>query len=241
MRPYLSQLRTELVLSSRQGEQLLVSLGIPLLILVFFSVVDVLPLPTDDAVDFLAPGVLALAIMSTSLVSLGIGTGFERSYGVLKRLGAAPLGRGRWVAAKLTSVLVTQLVQWVAIIVVAMLLGWSPPASGWVTAVAAALLGTAAFGGLGLLMAGTLPGVATLAGANALYLVLLLTGGMVVPLDELPDAVAGVARVLPAAPLAELLTGSLIVGGEAGGWAWVSLGAWAVAAPVGAALLFRWE
>ena len=99
MKPFLSQVRTELALSSRQGEQLLVSIGIPLLILVFFSSVDVLPLPAgvDEPIDFLAPGVLALAIMSTSLVSLGIGTGFERSYGVLKRLGAAPLGRPRWV------------------------------------------------------------------------------------------------------------------------------------------------
>ena len=241
MRPYLSQVRTELALSSRQGEQLLVSLGIPLLVLVFFSVVDVLPLPTDEAVDFLAPGVLALAVMSTALVSLGIGTGFERSYGVLKRLGASPLGRGRWVSAKLTTVLVTEAVQWALIIGVAVLLGWTVPGSGWFPAVGAALLGTAAFGGLGLLMAGTLPGLATLAGANALYLVLLLTGGMIVPLEELPDAVAAVARALPAAPLAEVLTGSLIEGGSVGTWAWVTLGVWAVVAPVAAAVSFRWE
>lgn len=241
MRPYFSQVRAELALSSRQGEQLLVSLGIPLLVLVFFSVVDVLPLPTDEAVDFLAPGVLALAVMSTALVSLGIGTGFERSYGVLKRLGAAPLGRGRWVAAKLTTVLVTEVVQWALIIIVAALLGWSPSSSGWGTAVAGALLGTLAFGGLGLLMAGTLPGLATLAGANALYLVLLLTGGMIVPLEELPDVVATVARALPAAPLAEILTGSLIEGASVGTWAWITLGVWAVAAPVAAAALFRWE
>jgi ABC-2 type transport system permease protein len=242
MRPFLSQLRTELALSSRQGEQLLVSIGIPLLILVFFSTVDVLPLPAgvDEPIDFLAPGVLALAVMSTSLVSLGIGTGFERSYGVLKRLGAAPLGRGRWVAAKIATVAVIEVVQWALLIAVAVLLGWSPPASGWAAAIAGAVLGTAAFGGLGLLMAGTLPGLATLAGANALYLVLLLTGGMVIPLDELPAPVAAVAKALPAAPLAEILTGSLGAGSVAT-WAWVSLAAWAVAAPVAAALLFRWE
>lgn len=242
MRAFLSQLRTELALSSRQGEQLLVSIGIPLLILVFFSSVDVLPLPAgvDDPIDFLAPGVLALAIMSTSLVSLGIGTGFERSYGVLKRLGAAPLGRPRWVAAKITTVLVIEVVQWLLLIAVAVVLGWSPPASGWAAAVAGALLGTAAFGGLGLLMAGTLPGLATLAGANALYLVLLLTGGMVIPLGELPGSVATIAKALPAAPLAEVLTSSLS-GAPVAGWAWVSLGCWAVAAPVAAALSFRWE
>lgn len=243
MRPFLSQLRTELALTSRQGEQLLVSLGIPLMILVFFSSVEVLPLPDgiDEPVDFLAPGVLALAIMSTSLVSLGIGTGFERTYGVLKRLGASPLGRPRWVAAKISTVAVIEVVQWVLLIGTAVLLGWSPPGSGWAPALLGAVLGTAAFGGLGLLMAGTLPGLATLAGANALYLVLLLTGGMVIPLEELPGPLAAVSKALPAAPLAEVLTGSLIEGGSVAAWAWVSLGLWALAAPAAAAVLFRWE
>lgn len=241
MRAFLSQLRIELALSSRQGEQLLVSLGIPLLILVFFSSVDVLPSPTEEPIDFLAPGVLALAIISTSMVSLGIGTGFDRNYGVLKRLGAAPLGRPRWVAAKITTVLITEVAQWILLIGVAVLLGWNPPASGWLAALAAAVLGTAAFGGIGLLMAGTLPGLATLAGANALYLVLLLTGGMVIPLEELPGPLESAVKVLPAAPLAEILTGSLIEGGSVGTWAWISLGAWAIAAPLGAAALFRWE
>lgn len=241
MRPFLSQLRIELTLSSRQGEQLLVSLGIPLLVLVFFSSVDVLPVPTEDPVDFLAPGVLALAVMSTALVSLGIGTGFERSYGVLKRLGAAPLGRGRWVAAKITTVLLTVVIQWLVLTIVAVALGWSPPSSGWLVAIGGGLLGVAAFGGLGLLMAGTLPGLATLAGANALYLVLLLTGGMVVPLEELPGPLASLSKLLPAAPLAEVLTGSLVPDASVASWAWWSLLVWAVAAPLAAALLFRWE
>jgi ABC-2 type transport system permease protein len=241
VRAYLSQLRTELALSSRQGEQLLVSLGIPLLVLLFFSSVDVLPTGTDEPVDFLAPGVLALAVMSTAMVSLGIGTGFERTYGVLKRLGAAPLGRGRWVAAKISTVLAIEVVQWVLLIAVALVLGWAPDASGWGPALVGGLLGTAAFGGLGLLMAGTLPGLATLAGANALYLVLLLTGGMVIPLEELPGPVAAFAKVLPAAPLAEVLTGSLIEGRTVAGWAWASLVAWAVVAPLAAAAAFRWE
>lgn len=243
MKAYLSQLRTELTLASRQGEQLLVSLGIPLLILVFFSTVEVLPLPTgvDDAVDFLAPGVLALAIMSTAMVSMGIATGFERSYGVLKRLGASPLGRPRWIGAKVTTVVVIEVVQWVLLIAVAAALGWSPPVSGWAAALLGALLGTLAFGGLGLLMAGTLPGLATLAATNAVYLVLLLTGGMVIPLEELPAAAGTAAQILPAAPLAEVLTGSLGVGGAVEPWAWISLTAWAVLAPLAAAVTFRWE
>ena len=105
-----------------------------------------------------------------------------------------------------------------------MALGWSPPASGWAAAILGALLGTAAFGGLGLLMAGTLPGLATLAGANALYLVLLLTGGMVIPLDELPAPVATIAKALPAAPLAEVAHRLAGRRRRSPAWAWVSLG-----------------
>ncbi|MBS1838833.1 MAG: ABC transporter permease, partial [Actinobacteria bacterium] len=163
MSAFLSQLRTELTLSARQGEQILVSIGIPLLVLVFFSNVDILPSgPGDTPVDYLVPAVLALAVMSTALVSLGIGTGFERHYGVLKRLGASPLGRRRWVAAKMSMVLIIEVVQWTVLMGVGLLLGWSPPASGWVAAIVAGLLGTAAFGGLGLFLAGTLPGITTL-------------------------------------------------------------------------------
>lgn len=243
MSAFISQVRLELALTSRQVEQLLVSLGIPLLILVFFSSVQVLPLPAgvQQSVDYLAPGVLALAVMSTAMVSLGIATGFERSYGVLKRLGASPLGRPRWIAAKVSTVLVIEVVQWALLIAVAVALGWNPPASGWADAVLGGLLGTAAFGGVGLLMAGSLPGLATLAAANAVYLILLLTGGMVIPLEELPSAASTVAKALPAAPLAEVLTGSLVAGGSVEPWAWVSLTAWAVLAPVAAALTFHWE
>ena len=114
------------MLSARQGEQALVAIGIPLLILVFFSLVDVLPTGTDDPIDQLAPAVLALAIMSSAMVSLGIATGFERYYGVLKRLGATPLGRPRLLGAKLSAVLAVEVLQLVVLMVVARLLGWDP-------------------------------------------------------------------------------------------------------------------
>lgn len=241
MRALLGQLRAELTLSARQGEQLLVSLGIPLLVLVFFSTVDVLPTGVEDPVDYLAPAVLALAVMSTSMVSLGIGTGFERSYGVLKRLGASPLGRGRWVAAKVATVLVTEVVQWTVLVGAAVALGWDLPGKGWAAAILGGLLGTAAFAGIGLAMAGNLPGVVTLALANALYLVLLLTGGMVVPLEELPSWLADVAKLGPAAPLTEVITGSLTAGRSIDAWAWPVLALWAVVAPAVAVFSFRWE
>lgn len=240
MTALIAQYRTELRLSLRNGEQLLVNLFIPLGLLIFFSKVRVLNSDDTDPVDFLAPAVLGLAVMSSSLVSLGIGTGFERFYGVLKRLGATPLGRPRWVAAKFAATFTIELGQWAVLIPTGMLLGWSP-AGGWVGAVAGAVLGTAAFGGLALLMAGTLGGMTNLAACNGIYLALMVTGGMIVPFDELPGGLQAVAKIFPAAPLADIMIGSLQAGQQVHAASWIVLGAWALVTPVLAAWRFRWN
>jgi ABC-2 type transport system permease protein len=236
-----AQVRTELQLVSRNGEQLLLTLGIPVLLLVFFSVVDVLPTGTDDTVDFLAPGVLALAVMSTAMVSLGIGTGFERTYRVLKRLGATPLGRGRLIAAKILGVAVVELVQFAVLVPVAYALGWRPDGPNWPAAVAGVVLGTVAFAGIGLTLAGRLRGEINLGAQNGLYLVLLLLGGMVIPFAELPTGIRAVARLLPSGALADVLRDSLTGLGDRPGASWVVLAVWAVATPLLARRLFRFE
>jgi len=238
---FLTQLRTELQLVSRNGEQLLLTLGIPVLLLVFFSLVDVLPTGTKDPVDFLAPGVLALAVMSTSMVSLGIGTGFERTYHVLKRLGTTPLGRGPLIAAKIASVAVVELVQFAVLVPVAYLLGWSPATLNWPAAIGAVLLGTMAFAGVGLTFAGRLRGELNLAALNGLYLVLLLLGGMVIPFAKLPGAIRTVAHGLPSGALADVLRETLGGGGTHPGASWIVLAIWAVVTPALAAALFRWD
>ena len=240
MKALLAQTRSELTLSLRNGEQLLVNLMIPLGLLVFFSKVKVLNDNTSDPVQILAPAVLALAVMSSSLVSLGIGTGFERYYGVLKRLGATPLGRPRWVLAKFLSVLAIELGQWAVLIPTGLLLGWHP-GSGWAFAVIAAGLGTAAFGGLALLLAGTLPGMVNLAVCNGLYLALLVTGGMVVPLSKMPEAMQTIAKGLPAAALADIMIGSLNAAKHVHTGSWPVLAAWAVVTPALAAWRFHWD
>lgn len=246
MRALSAQTRTEVMLTARRGDAVLLAVGIPVGLLVFFSLVRALPLPAGvhRPVDFLTPGILALAVMSTAMVSLAIATGYERHYGVLKRLGATPLGRPRLLAAKVIGVLAIEVAQGVVLLAVAAALGWGggpSPATG----VAAALLGTVAFGGIGLLMAGSLRAEVTLAAANGLYLLLLLAGGMVIPLGSLPGPMAAGARALPAAALSRLLDGALGAGsasaGGSGVEAWVVLAAWAVAAPIAAAATFRWE
>ena len=241
MRRLRTQLRTELQLVARNGEQLLLTLGIPVLLIVFFSLVDVLPTGTEKSVDFLAPGVLALAVMSTSMVSLGIGTGFERSYHVLKRLGTTPLGRSRLLAAKIASVAVVELVQFAILVPVAYALGWSPATSNWPAAIGAVLLGTMAFAGIGLTFAGRLRGELNLAALNGLYLVLLLLGGMVIPFARLPGAIRAVAHALPSGALADVLRETLGGNGTRPGTSWLVLAIWALVAPLIAAALFRWD
>ena len=239
MKRVLAQTKVEVLLTLRRGESLLLTLGIPVVLLAFFSTVDILPTGTDEPIDFLAPGVLALAVMSTAMVGLGIATGFERQYSVLKRLGATPLGRPALLAAKTLAILCVEVVQVVVLVAVAVALGWEPSGSA-VTVVGAMLLATVAFAGLGLLMAGRLRGETVLAAANGLYLVLLLLGGMVIPVAELPGALRAVARALPAAALSDVLHAASTAA-SVPGRAWVVLAVWAVAAPVAAAATFRWE
>ena len=239
--PFRAQLRAELQILARNGEQLLLTLIIPVILLVFFGTTDVLPTGFDDHMDFLTPGIIALAIMSSSMVSLGIATGFERSYKVLKRLGVTPLGRPRWLATKIVTVLLMQIVKLITLIPVALLLDWQSDDAQWLLAVAAVAVGSVAFAGLGLFIAGRLRAEINLAAQNGLYLLLLLLGGMVIPFDELPAPVAAVAKVLPSGALADVLRDALVGQADRPGTSWIVLGIWAVLTPVIAAATFRWE
>lgn len=235
-----AQAGLELRLTLRRGESVLLTLIIPLALLLFFSSVDVLPEGSGRPIDFVVPGVLGLAVLSTSFTGLAIATGFERSYGALKRLGASPLPRGVLLAGKTLAVLGVEVVQVALLVAVGYALGWHPHGNPAVV-VLLLVVGTAAFSTLGLLMAGTLRAEATLAAANGVYLLLLLLGGIVFPLSQLPGAVSAVANALPAAALSDGLRS--VLSGAAGFPAadLLILVAWAVVAGVLAARTFRWE
>ncbi|MEU7408209.1 ABC transporter permease [Streptomyces sp. NPDC042638] len=231
-------LETKMLL--RNGEQLLLTVVIPTLLLVLFSSVDIVDTGKGEAVDFLAPGILALAVMSTAFTGQAIATGFERRYGVLKRLASSPLPRWGLMTAKTVSVLVTEVLQVVLLTVIAFALGWSPhgdPASVLLLLV----VGTAAFSGLGLLMAGTLKAEATLAAANLVFLLLLVGGGVIVPLEKFGPAGEHVLGLLPISALSGGLRDVLQHGA---GTPWGDLGilaVWAVAGLAAAGRFFRWE
>ncbi len=232
-----AQTRAELTLLLRNGEQVLLTLIIPLGLLLVLTTLDIIAVP-GRRVDFFVPGVLALSVMSTAFTGQAIGTGFERQYGVLKRLGATPLPRSVLLLAKTLAVLAVELLQLVAIGSLGFALGWSP--SGSVAGLALLLvLGTAAFSGLGLLLGGTLRGLTTLAAANLLWFVLLVLGGVVFPLSEF-GSFADVLRWLPTAALSDGLR-ALLVGGDLVVRDLLALVGWSVLSLTAAARLFRWE
>ena len=239
VRAVLAQSRVELRLTVRRGESLVVSIAIPVGILVFFTKVDVVQTSLPDPVQFLVPGVLALAVMSTAMVSLGIATGYERRYGVLKRLGSTPLSRAGLLTAKTVSVLALEIIQALILLGVGAALGWHA-AGGVATAVGLLLVGTVAFAGIGLFFAGTLRAEANLAVLNGLFLALLFLGGMAYPLDKLPGGLQAFARLLPAAALSDTVRQALSASTVSVG-ALVTLVAWAIGAPLIAARTFRWE
>ncbi|WP_030167581.1 ABC transporter permease [Spirillospora albida] len=230
------ELRTML----RNGEQLLLTLIIPVVLLVLFATTSLLDLGPGRRVDFLAPGILALAVLSTAFTGQAIGTGFERRYGVLKRLGATPLPRGGLIAAKTLAVLAVEAVQAAVICGVALALGWRPHGDPF-SVLVLLLLGTAAFSGFGLLMAGTLRAEATLGAANLVYILLLAAGGVVFPLDDFPAPVRDALELLPISALAEGLRDVLRDGAALPGVPLLVLAVWAVVGLVLAARFFRWE
>ena len=236
-----AQASMEARLLVRNGEQLLLALVIPLIALVG-GVMGLEALGLDlgrSPVDMLTPGVLALAVMSTSFTSLAIATGFERRYGLIKRLGASPLPRSGLLLGKVGALLVVEVAQVVVISTVALAMGWRPDAASLPGVVAAVLAGTFAFASLGLLMAGTLRAEATLAAANLVYLLLLAGGAVVLPASTY-GGFGDVVRWLPSGALGEAFRQSTLGGGFPV-TALLVLLAWGAVGTALTARTFRWE
>jgi ABC-2 type transport system permease protein len=242
-RQVLVQARMETTLLLRNGEQLLLAMVIPVVVLVAGVLAAGrigLEFPAG-AVDTLTPGVLALGIMSTSFTSLAIATGFERRYGVLKRLGASPLPRAGLLLGKVGALLLVELLQVVVISAVALLLGWSPSpgALGVTGTLLVALLGTAAFASLGLALAGALRAEATLAAANLVYLLLMAGGAVVIPTSSY-GGFGPLVELLPSGALGDGLRAALMDGGLPVVPLLV-LAAWTGVGTVLTARTFKWE
>lgn len=235
-----AQTLMEFRLLLRNGEQVGLSFVMPLLLLFFFNLPLLYSLPTPRRIDFVVPSIIALAVMSASFTGLAIGTGFERKYAVLKRLGATALPRATLVGGKTLSVLMVELAQVVVVCGFGMALAWHPHGDP-VAALVLVVLGTAAFGGLGLLLAGTVRAEVTLAASNLVWLVLLFAGGIAIPLSKYPHGVAQVLQWLPSAALSDGLHQAFTQGGGLPVRAAGTLVVWAAVGLAAAARWFRWE
>ena len=236
----LAQAAFELRTTLRNGEQVLLTLILPILILVGLTRSDLVDVGTDDRIAVVAPGVLALAVMSTAFTSQAITTAFDRRAGVLRLLATTPLGRSGLVAGKAMGVLALELLQVVVLAVVAMLLGWHPAAAGVPAATLALLLGTVAFSGFALLLAGLLRAEAVLAVANLLWVLLLVGGAVILPADVLPGAVAVLAPWLPSGALGDALRAALTDGTSVAAPLAV-LASWSAVLGTAAARFTRWS
>jgi ABC-2 type transport system permease protein len=235
-----AQTAMEFRLLLRNGEQVGLTLVIPLLLLFFFNLPLLYSLDTPRRIDFVAPSIIALAIMSAAFTGLAIGTGFERKYAVLKRLGATALPRSVLIGGKTLAVLLLEIVQVVLISAFAFALGWHPHGDPLLAGVLV-VLGTVTFCGLGLLVAGTLRAEVTLAAANLAWLVLLFAGGIAIPLSKYPHAAAQVLQYLPSAALSDGLHQVLQRGAGIPAHAVLTLLVWAALGLPAAARWFRWE
>lgn len=235
-----AQVRTESVLALRQAEQLLLTMIIPLVVLVGLTLLpDVIALPEPRVATVLG-GVLALAVMSTAFTSQAISLGFDRRYGVLRRLGASGVPRWAVVGGRVGGMGVVVLLQLVVFGVVALVLGWRPDAVAVAWALLLVVLGTAAFGALGVLLGGTLRADVVLGVANLVWFVLLLAGGVLVPAASLPGPLGAVVGLLPSGALAEGLRSALTGGAPAPAQV-VVLAVWAAVAGTVAARCVRWR
>ncbi|HEY3504138.1 MAG TPA: ABC transporter permease [Actinocatenispora sp.] len=222
-----AQTAVETKLALRNGEQVLLTLIIPLALLVGLTVLPIIDVGTPR-VDWVTPRILALAIMSTAFTSQAISLGFDRRYGVLKRLAATALPRWLLVAGRVLSACCVVVVQLVVLSVVALLLGWSPHLDGLGAAIPLLVLGALAFGALGVLLGGSVRAEIVLAVANAVWFVLLLAGGIAVPESSLPSGLAAAVDLLPSGALAGGLTDALARGVSPGPAPYLVLVAWTV-------------
>jgi ABC-2 type transport system permease protein len=239
-RMLLAQTVMEFKLLLRNGEQVGLTLVIPLLLLFFFNLPLLYSLGVPRRIDFVVPSIIALAVMSAAFTGLAIGTGFERKYAVLKRLGATALPRSVLICGKTLAVLMLEIVQVALICALGFALAWHPRGDPALVVVLITL-GTLAFGGLGLLLAGTLRAEVTLAAANLLWLVLLFAGGIAIPLSKYPSAANEILQYLPSAALSHGLHRVMQDGAGIPVHDLITLLVWTAIALPAAARWFKWE
>lgn len=198
-----AQTRLELTLLLRNGEQLLLTMLIPITLLIGLTLLPIGDFGADR-VDTIVPAVVMVAIMSTAFTGQAIAVGFDRRYGALKRLGATPLPRWGIIAGKSAAVVIVVAMQTLLLGAIGFALGWRPSVLGLALGAVVIALGTVTFAAMGLLLGGSLRAEIVLALANILWFAMAGIGSVIFA-DQINDGVRIAAQLVPSGALAQAL------------------------------------
>lgn len=229
-----AQFGLELRLLLRNGEQLLLTMFIPITLLVGLTLLPLGSFGPNRAAAFV-PAIMALAVISTAFTGQAIAVAFDRRYGALKRLGATALPVWGVIAGKSLAVVTVVFLQSILFGAIGFALGWRPPLAGLAVGALIIALGTAVFAALGLLLGGTLRAEIVLAVANLLWFVFAGVGALVLEGGMVPAAVQWVARLTPPGALTEALVQAMTLSVD-----WFGLLVLAVWGAVAALCAMRW-
>ncbi|OBJ52988.1 multidrug ABC transporter permease [Mycobacterium asiaticum] len=235
-RMLLAQFSLEAKLLLRNGEQLLLTMFIPITLLIGLTLLPLGSFGPHRAAVFV-PAIMALAVISTAFTGQAIAVAFDRRYGALKRLGATPLPVWGIITGKALAVTFTVFLQSVVLGAIGFALGWRPAFAALALGALVIALGTAGFASLGLLLGGTLRAEIVLALANLLWFVFAGLGALTLESGMVPTAVKWVARVTPSGALTEALSQAMSLSVDWFGLA--VLVVWGVLAALAARRWFR--
>jgi ABC-2 type transport system permease protein len=233
-----AQYGLELKLLLRNGEQLLLTMFIPITLLIGLTL---LPLGSFGSqaqrVAVFVPAIMALAVISTAFTGQAIAVAFDRRYGALKRLGATALPVWGIIAGKSLAVVSVVFLQALLLGGIGLALGWRPHPAGLLLGAVVIALGTAGFAAMGLLLGGTLRAEIVLAVANLLWFVFAGLGALTLETDAIPRGIALVARLTPSGALTETLAQAMSLSVD---WFGVAvLAVWGGVSALGALRWFR--
>jgi ABC-2 type transport system permease protein len=229
-----AQFGLELKLLLRNGEQLLLTMFIPITLLVGLTLLPLGSFGQHRAATF-TPVIMALAVISTAFTGQAIAVAFDRRYGALKRLGATPLPVWGIIAGKSLAVVTVVFLQAILLGAIGFALGWRPALLALALGAGVIALGTVVFAALGLLLGGTLRAEIVLAIANLMWFVFAGLGALTVETGIIPSAVKWAARLTPSGALTEALSQAMTMSVDWFGV--VVLAAWGA---LGALSALRW-
>ncbi|KXB52186.1 multidrug ABC transporter permease [Corynebacterium sp. HMSC077D10] len=225
----------------RHGEQQLLSIVIPIMLLIGGARLgDAVSLPGSaqaNGLDELFPMVLAVAATSAGFTGQAISLAFDRRYGALKRTGASGVPAWAIIGGKIIGVASMVLVQVVVLGLTAYLVGFRTSPGGVLLAAVTLVFGVAAFTALGLILGGTMSSELVLALANLVWFLLLGVVGWAMYSTGLGHN--GVFTLVPTVALAGGLTDAFR--GEIPLFQILVLVGWAVAASAIAVKWFRFD